>query len=116
MRPNGTRPMLDPLRDLIASTLGFFARFNVTPTPDDMEKVFLEEVHELIEAVRLGQDREHMAEEAADVIVTVIALCHAAGIDPDHMIRQMYAVIDKNDAKTHDTHAFIDGKIRRLKK
>ena len=81
-----------------------------------MEKVFLEEVHELIEAVKLGQDRDHIAEEAADVIVTVIALCHAAGIPPEQMIRQMYAVIDKNDAKTHDTHAFIDGKIRRLKK
>src|SRR5687767_13297938 len=48
MASNGTRPMLDPLRDLVASTLGFFERFGVQPTPDDMEKVFLEEVHELI--------------------------------------------------------------------
>ena len=103
----------DPLRDLIRSTLDFYDRFGITPTPADMEKVFLEEVHELIEAVDAGHDKDHMAEEAADVIVTVIGLCHAAGIDPDHMIRQLYAVIDKNDAKTHDTHAFIDGKIRR---
>jgi hypothetical protein len=58
--------MAEPLRDLIASTLGFFERFGVQPTPEDMEHVFLEEVHELIEAVKLGEDRDHMAEEAAD--------------------------------------------------
>jgi NTP pyrophosphatase (non-canonical NTP hydrolase) len=107
--------MPDPLRDLIHSTQTFYRRFGVTPQVPDMEKVFMEEVHEFTEAVNRAEDKDHMAEEAADVIVTVIGLCEAAGIDPDHLIRQIYAVIDKNDAKTHDTHAFIDGKIRRRK-
>jgi NTP pyrophosphatase (non-canonical NTP hydrolase) len=103
----------DPLRDLIRSTREFYARFDVTPQVPDMEKVFMEEVHEFTEAVNAGIDKDHMAEEAGDVIVTVIGLCQAAGVDPDHLIRQLYAVIDKNDAKSHETHAFIDGKIRR---
>lgn len=107
------KTLTDPLRDLIRSTLEFYERFGIKPIPEDMEKVFLEEVHEFLEAVQLGQDKDHMAEEAADVIVTVIGLCYAADIDPDHMIRQLYTVMDKNAAKTHETHAFIDGKIRR---
>lgn len=103
----------DPLRDLIASTLAFYARFDVTPQLEPATKVFQEEVNEFIEAAH-ADDVTHTAEEAADVIVTVIGLCTAAGVSPDQIIDQMYAVIAKNDAKTHETHMInANGKIAR---
>jgi NTP pyrophosphatase (non-canonical NTP hydrolase) len=103
----------DPLRDLIRSTLDFYARFGLEPIVDDAIGVFEEEVGEFIEAARDRTDPDHIAEEAADVIVTVIGVCDSAGIDMDRLIGQLYAVIAKNDAKTHDTHIYTDGKIRR---
>ncbi|MDX1992783.1 MAG: MazG nucleotide pyrophosphohydrolase domain-containing protein [bacterium] len=103
----------DALRDLIASTLDFYDRFGVQPTLDGATNVFHEEVAEFIEAAQAGTDHDHTAEEAADVLVTVIGLCKAAGVDTERLIQQVYAVIAKNDAKTHETHVYMDGKIRR---
>ena len=103
----------DPLRDLIRSTLAFYSRFGWQPVTADAIRVFQEEVDEVIEAAQDGTDKNHIAEEAADVIVTVIGLCQATGVDPEMLIQQLYAVIDKNDAKTHETHVYTDGKIRR---
>jgi NTP pyrophosphatase (non-canonical NTP hydrolase) len=104
----------DPLRDLIASTLAFYERFGVTPQPDAAERVFREEVDEFIEAATDGTNPTHIAEEAADVVVTVIGLCEAVGVPPEQLIEQIYAVIAKNNAKTHDTHHVDNnGKIAR---
>ncbi len=104
----------DVLRDLIRSTLAFYERFGVTPQVNPATRVFEEEVHELIEAARAGTDKDHIAEEAADVFVTVIGLCTAAGVSPDRLIQQIRAVIAKNDAKTNQTHAINEhGKIAR---
>lgn len=103
----------DPLRDLAHSTQDFFARFDVTPTPEATIKVFREEAEELIEAARNGVNKDHIAEEAADVFVTAIGICYASGIDPEQLVRQVYAVVAKNDAKTRQTHVHLDGKIRR---
>jgi NTP pyrophosphatase (non-canonical NTP hydrolase) len=103
----------DPLRGLAKSTQAFYERFNVIPDPEDVIKVFEEEVRELIEAVRLRHDALHIGEEAADVMVTVLGVCYAAGLNIEDLIVQIEAVIRKNDAKTQDTHAQIDGKIRR---
>lgn len=75
--------------------------------------IFEEEVRELTEAVREGTDVNHIGEEAADVIVTIITMCHSAGVDTEALIQQAYKVVAKNDAKTHETHVFKDGKIRR---
>ena len=60
--------MTDALRDLATSTRQFYERFNVTPTlhPDALQN-FREEVREFIEAAELGENRDHIAEEAADV-------------------------------------------------
>ena len=91
------------------------ARFGVTPQLEDCIKNFQEEVRELIEAARDGSDKAHIAEESADVFVTAIGVCFAAGLDVDRLVEQVYTVIAKNDAKTHETHAYSDGKIRRLK-
>jgi NTP pyrophosphatase (non-canonical NTP hydrolase) len=103
----------DPLRDLIRSTLGFYERFGWQPLTNDAIRVFEEEVREVTEAAQDGTDKNHIAEEAADVIVTLIGVCQATGVTPDQLIEQLYAVIAKNDAKNHDTHVYTDGKIRR---
>jgi NTP pyrophosphatase (non-canonical NTP hydrolase) len=103
----------DPLRALIASTEAFYARFGVTPTPNDAITNLNEEVFELVQAAMQGDDRTHIAEEAADVFVTAIGVCLATGVPVQALIEQIYAVAAKNDAKTHETHVFRDGKIRR---
>jgi NTP pyrophosphatase (non-canonical NTP hydrolase) len=106
-------PDNDPLRDLIRSTLDFYARFGVKSQVADAVRNFQEEVRELIEAASAGQDKDHIAEEAADVMVTIVGVCDAAGVDAERLVAQLYAVIAKNDAKTHETHVVFDGKIRR---
>ena len=103
----------DSLRDLAQSTLDFFERFGVKPTVNDCVQNLREEVAELIEAAQIGTDQNHTAEEAADVFVTAIGVCYASGVDIDRLVDQIYAVIAKNDAKTHRTHVYSDGKIRR---
>lgn len=103
----------DPLRELIRSTLEFYARFGVRPKVEEATPIFEEEVREFIEAAHNGQDKDHIAEEAADVIVTVIGLCEAADVGADRLIAQLLRVAAKNDAKTHETHVYRDGKIRR---
>ncbi len=103
----------DSLRDLAQSTDEFYQRFGVTLQLEDCITNFQEEVRELIEAARDGSDPAHIAEESADVFVTAIGVCFASGIDVERMIEQVYKVIAKNDAKTHETHVYSDGKIRR---
>lgn len=106
----------DPLRDLINGTLAFYERFDLPRDRDGAVRNFHEEATELIEAARENVDKGHIAEEAADVFVTAVGVCWAHGIDPETLIDQVYAVIAKNDAKTHDTHHLIDGKITRRNK
>jgi NTP pyrophosphatase (non-canonical NTP hydrolase) len=103
----------DSLRELARSTAEFYARFGVTPVLDESVPIFEEEVRELIEAARQGTDKAHIAEEAGDVFVTAIGICLATGVDVEQLVAQVYAVAAKNDAKTHDTHHYVDGKIRR---
>jgi NTP pyrophosphatase (non-canonical NTP hydrolase) len=103
----------DSLRDLAQSTLNFYARFGVQPQLSETIQNFREEVDELIEAAQAGTDRDHIAEEAADVFVTAIGVCAASGVDVEKLIDQLYKVIAKNNAKTHETHVYTDGKIRR---
>ena len=111
------REVTDTLRGLINSTAEFYARFDVTPNLETSIRVFKEEVDELIEAADIGTDKDHIAEEAADVFVTAIGICMASGVDLENIIAQTRAVIDKNDAKTHETHAINEyGKIARINK
>lgn len=110
------RDIQDTLRGLIQSTQDFYARFDMTPELEASIRVFEEEVHELIEAANDGHDLHHIAEEAADVFVTAIGICMACGVEADDIIEQTQAVIAKNDAKSHDTHAINEyGKIARKK-
>jgi NTP pyrophosphatase (non-canonical NTP hydrolase) len=104
----------DPLRDLIQSTLDLYQRFSVEPTLKLSARVFREEVDELLEAANNGQDLDHVAEEAADVFVTAIGICLAAGVDVEQLIDRTQAVIEKNNSKTHETHHINEyGKIAR---
>jgi NTP pyrophosphatase (non-canonical NTP hydrolase) len=103
----------DIVRRLAVSTQAFYNRFDVTPAAEDAIRVFQEEVRELIEAVRQRDAITHIGEEAADVIVTVLGVCFAAGLNIDDLIQQIEVVMRKNDAKTTNTHAVIEGKIRR---
>lgn len=103
----------DSLRDLAHSTLEFYARFGVQPQANETIQNFREEVNELIEAAEIGTDHDHIAEEAADVFVTAIGVCAASGVDVERLIDQLYKVIAKNNAKTHETHVYTNGKIRR---
>jgi NTP pyrophosphatase (non-canonical NTP hydrolase) len=104
----------DVLRDLIASTLDLYRRFDVVPNLEVSTLVFQEEVDELLEAAHNGHDLDHVAEEAADVFVTAIGICVATGVDVDQLVDRTRAVIRKNDAKTHDTHHINEhGKIAR---
>lgn len=103
----------DPLRHLAASTQNFYDRFGVTPQVNDAITNLNEEVYELVQAALEGTDKRHTAEECADVIVTALGVCLAAGLTVDDVVEQMYAVAAKNDAKTQETHVYKDGKIRR---
>lgn len=102
----------DPLRDLAQSTLDFYARFEYTPDQQSTITNFNEEVYELVEAALAG-DKAHAAEECADVFVTALGVCFAQGLTVEEIVAAIYAVADKNNAKTHDTHVLKDGKIRR---
>ena len=102
----------DPLRELAQATRDFYDHFGYQPTVVNMTMNFQEEARELIEAAG-EDDLDHTAEEAADVFVTAIGLCFASGVDVDRLIKQVYVVLAKNEAKTHETHVLHEGKIRR---
>jgi NTP pyrophosphatase (non-canonical NTP hydrolase) len=104
----------DPLRDLIHSTQTFYKRFGLQPQLEAATLVFTEEVDEFIEAAHDAKNIDHIAEEAADVLVTVIGLCEAANVPPETLIEQVYQVIHKNNSKTWYTHEInAHGKIAR---
>ena len=46
-------------------------------------------------------------------MVTAIGVCQSVGVDIEQIIARVYYVIAKNDAKTHETHVHVEGKIRR---
>lgn len=87
-------------------------RFGFNPNLGESIAIFMEEVGEVVQACQ-DEDAEHAAEEAADVIWTLINLLEVRGIDPYDLEVAVYEVVRKNGAKTHDTHELVDGKIRR---
>ncbi len=106
--------MTDTLQDLIRSTQALYDRFEQAFHIDKQLPIFEEEVRELIEAAQLGEDTQHIAEEAGDVFVTAIGLALAVGVSAEELMAQARAVIAKNDAKTHASHVVNEyGKIAR---
>jgi NTP pyrophosphatase (non-canonical NTP hydrolase) len=80
--------------------LDFYSRFHVSPRLPDAAEHFLEEVQEFVEAAAGQRDKSQMAEEAADVLVTLMGVSYAAGLTTDELAQGIFAVIAKNDAKT----------------
>lgn len=113
------------LKRLWNSTASLHARFGIIPLPLPVRKVFEEEVSELLEADELLNAttdanvaglRQHMAQEAADVLVTVCAFLQSRHIAPVEFEEAINAVILKNSLKTNATHHInAAGKIARRK-
>ena len=102
------------MHDLISSTFALHSRFNTAQGWMQAVRIFVEEKHEFFEAYRDG-DIPHAAEEAADVLVTVVGMAMAAGVTEAQLNAAVQIVIDKNDGKTQETHYLCQhtGKIRR---
>lgn len=122
---------MNEFSDLWNSTANFKARFGVsTVSPLLCQRHFMEEVTEFLQASclleTLPYDPEHSALvahyneqqdqvvlEAADIFVTVMNVCQAHGLTLEELSEAILTVATKNDAKTHETHEFVGGKIRR---
>lgn len=112
--------MSDIINRLWNSTDDLHRRFDKYP-PDANETlaVFDEESTEFTSvAWEIWNEGEgsvgECAQEAADVVVTVLATLTALGITREQFADACAAVAAKNDAKTHDTHYIrADGKIAR---
>lgn len=119
---------MNALKLLDASTAALYERFDLdadsTP-PEKRRKFLMEEVGELVVASALLEvpicfggeappvEDWDVANEAADVIVTVLGLCQSHGITLAEIEAACERVAAKNDAKTPETHALVNGKISR---
>lgn len=113
---------MDTLQALFDSTAALYKRFDLDAEsipPAKRRRIFMEEALELMEASTSDElsfgsnDEDVLADEAADVMVTVCGLLLAHMIDREYLSAAIERVIAKNDAKTLDTHALINGKITR---
>lgn len=123
--------MSNALLDLFRSVSDLYARFGLTPTPDTTARMFAEEARELQDAVsKLSLIRDwqstfgeplvdegdfagDMLGEFGDVLFTAVGVMLAFGLTPAALAETVQFVIAKNDAKTLDTHAVVNGKITR---
>ena len=106
----------DFLTRLYLSTDDLYARFGLLPTREATLAKLAEETAELTEAVTFDAPSQAIEEEAADAIVTVLGVCIAVGITMRYLARAVERVIEKNDAKTPETHIVRDGLIVRRSK
>jgi NTP pyrophosphatase (non-canonical NTP hydrolase) len=104
------------VNDLIRSTFALHERFGTAQDWQQAMRIFIEEKHEFFEAYRDG-DTDAAAEEAVDVIVTMLGLARVAGCTEAQLTHAVEMVCAKNDAKTHETHVVDDesGKITRIR-
>ena len=117
------------LKRLWDSTMNFHERFNNTDRSwDDEKKMLSEELVEFIEACKGYEDANYYndplemseyaadaVEELVDFIVVAMARLVSMGVEFDVLKDGFEYVASKNDAKTHETHHWQDGKIRRIK-
>ena len=102
--------------ELAECVQAFHERFGITgeASRDDLLARILiqdEEVRELHEAI-VDESDERVASEAVDVLF--VAIGTVLRLDPALAARAIREVIEKNDAKTWDTHHINDaGKIAR---
>lgn len=111
--------MYHPLHALWDSTFDLHSRF-FPDNPPDFEarwRVFNEEVSEFLLECANANDLTDMepAQEAADVIVTLMGLLQGLGFDYNNLQDAIIATAEKNDSKTLKTHAVNKkGKIARI--
>lgn len=115
----------DKFARLLLSTIEFYKRFGLEPNTQDTEAVVREELREFMTAagalewelrpydsiansVEISELREAAAEEAIDLIVTVLGHALASGVSWQHLLLAAVNVSNKNDAKTHQTHEVIE--------
>jgi phosphoribosyl-ATP pyrophosphohydrolase len=100
--------LFDPslLDRLWVSSTGLMDRFNANPSIKQALDRMMSEVVELIIAANdtYGTSNDEIAQEAADVTVTLINVLRACGIDQEQFVQACEAVIVKNGLKTDKTH------------
>ena len=104
------------LAEIWRSTAELYERFRLLPDRDNTRKVFIEEATELLtaQAQNTPYGAHGITTETADVIVTALGICMAAGLTLQDVTDAIQTVITKNDAKTHETHYVNEaGKITR---
>ena len=104
----------DHFERLWISTRNLHQRFGVVPEIDRQVPLILEEITEAIAAARNEPD-DALAKEITDSIVVLMGLAMARHVSLDMLHGAMNAVISKNNAKTHDTHA-IDPMTLKIKR
>lgn len=108
------------LNGLVQSSVGLLARFGIEHKVSwkTALRKFKEETKEFKEEIR-RKDLEHAAEEAVDVMVTMINAMQSINNTDDDLSALMrnavQKVIDKNDAKNRLTHRVHNGLITRKK-
>lgn len=114
---------LFPFHGLWESSDDLNKRFGIEPINQDVLIIFGEEVREFTEAyvnAKMGVVKDYWRKEAidefADVLVCGFQVLRAIGVDDvADVVAGISRTIDKNDAKTHETHEFSPdtNKIRR---
>jgi phosphoribosyl-ATP pyrophosphohydrolase len=91
---------------LWTSSTGLMDRFKANPSIKQALDRMMSEVVELIIAANdpYGTSNDEIAQEAADVTVTLINVLRACGIDQAQFVKACEATIIKNDAKDKDSH------------
>lgn len=124
--------MTDLLTDLRRSASELYAAHDLTLDIPTARRMFNEEQGELQEAAThyddlaafatysFYEDKEHkfraaIAEEAADVLYTLMGLMAACGITPEELDAAARAKIERNDQKrTENGYAVVNGKIQKV--
>ena len=106
MRGDQERKIIDMVGRLAESVRDFHERFGLVGPSSEAELLSRipiqdEEVRELHEAV-LSESPERVAEEATDVLF--VAIGTMLRLDPELAAQALRQVIEKNDAKTKETH------------
>lgn len=120
-----TTPLQDALTATWRETADLYARFGLDENnvPDDQRRRYLnEEVLELMEASVLESTSYNpdytlraLADEAADVLVTVCGLLQAHGVTPEQFGAAIGRVNAKNAAKTEaNGYRMVANKIRKV--
>lgn len=111
------------LKKIWISTANLYERFGLSHTVDNGIKGMTEEINEVFDAMaKLGVDednlgkRQDLAQEAIDLLVTVMSALMAMNIQYAELEYAANAVIQKNDAKSHITHVVYNNKITRKDK